>query len=106
MTRSRWFAVAAVPAVMWLAWRAAADRPTDAAPYVRVACQTWVKEQLKAPASAHFSGVTASRSDSGLWTVTGSVDSQNSFGAELRSSWHCLARHVGEVTSRVEVEVG
>jgi hypothetical protein len=51
-------------------------------------CQDWVKEKLKAPATAQF---TATQSTGGpaSWQVTGKVDSENSFGALMRSSWTC-----------------
>ena len=45
-----------------------------------------VKEQLKSPSSAKFSNVSASLSGN-TWTVTGSVDAQNSFGATIRNTF-------------------
>lgn len=58
------------------------------------ACEDWVRDQLKAPATAKFSGTTST--GSGPWTVTGSVDAENSFGANLRNTWTCEVRLDGD----------
>jgi hypothetical protein len=55
------------------------------------ACQDRVKDLLKSPATAKFSDVAAVPQGAGTWRVTGSVDSENSFGALLRSSFSCMA---------------
>lgn len=52
-------------------------------------CHTFVERQLKAPSSAEFSGDRVTHSGS-TWTVKGSVDAQNSFGAMLRKSYTCV----------------
>jgi len=57
----------------------------------QVACKSFVEDRLKSPSSADFSNVTHS-GDSPRWTVTGSVDAENSFGASLRSDWTCTVR--------------
>lgn len=49
-----------------------------------------IKERLKAPATAEFSDCTevnAKKQPDGTWGVAGYVDSQNSFGAMIRSQW-------------------
>jgi hypothetical protein len=51
-------------------------------------CETFVKDQLKAPATADFSGARVS-SDGTTWTVRGAVDAENSFGAKLRYAYVC-----------------
>ena len=56
-----------------------------------LACQTFVKDHLKAPATADFSNVRHSGS-SPTWTVTGAVDAENSFRATLRMDWTCKVR--------------
>lgn len=56
--------------------------------HAKVACRGMVQDKLKAPSTANFSGEGASGSGNS-WTVTGSVDSQNSFGAQIRSSYTC-----------------
>lgn len=55
------------------------------------ACKELVLGRLKAPATAEFSNLATS--GSGIrWTVTGSVDAENSFGAKLRMGWSCTVR--------------
>lgn len=60
-----------------------------------VQCQDWLKEQLKAPSTAKFSG-TVSTGGPTAWQVSGTVDAQNSFGAMLRSTWSCAIRLDGD----------
>ncbi len=60
-----------------------------------IACEDMLRDQLKAPDSADFTGTTAT--GSGPWTVTGQVDAQNSFGASLRSAWSCEVRLDGDM---------
>ena len=50
------------------------------------AAEKYVKNNLKSPTSARFSGESATLSGSS-WTVTGTVDAQNSFGATIRNSF-------------------
>ncbi|WP_437582746.1 hypothetical protein ACSAGD_10790 [Paramicrobacterium sp. CJ85] len=56
--------------------------PTEASMY----CEDAVRDQLKAPDTAEFD---TSATGSGTYTVTGTVDSENSFGAMLRSDFQC-----------------
>lgn len=55
------------------------------------ACEDWVKDQLKAPATADFGDEDVS-GGGGSWTVTGVVDAENGFGANIRTSWTCDVR--------------
>lgn len=59
-----------------------------------VVCQDFVKDQLKAPATAEFSDEEATLL-AGTWTVNGNVDAENSFGANLRQSYACVVKHTG-----------
>jgi len=68
------------------------EYPADEARY---ACHAWIREELKAPSTAKFSGGGAIGTD-GDWTITGAVDAENSFGATLRSTWTCNARVEGD----------
>jgi hypothetical protein len=57
-------------------------------------CKQFVRDQLKAPSGATWRNplgnqVTYSGSGSGPWTVTASVDAQNSFGAKIRMDYIC-----------------
>lgn len=67
-----------------------ASHPTDEDKQAesQVACEDVVKENLKSPSTASFSNETASGTD-GQYTVTGDVDSQNGFGATVRSHFTC-----------------
>ncbi|MFJ4902916.1 hypothetical protein [Streptomyces sp. NPDC088727] len=60
-----------------------------------VMCEKFVKERLKSPGTADFSGVsdtqikTISGSKPWRYLVTGYVDSQNGFGATVRNTYTC-----------------
>lgn len=58
-------------------------------------CQDAVRERLKAPSTAEFSGESYQAPQSHKRVVTGDVDAQNSYGAMLRSSWSCTLRRDG-----------
>lgn len=63
-------------------------------------CREWVKQRLKAPATAKFprEGREAGRligGDSTQWLARGVVDAQNSFGALIRNRYECEARVTG-----------
>jgi len=58
----------------------------------RLACQDFVRDMLKAPATADFSGplnTVVMRDGDDEYIVNGTVDAENSFGAKLRSTYHC-----------------
>ena len=67
--------------------------------YVALAlCQEVVRGQLKAPSSATFAKASESimiESSPGMWLVSSWVDSQNSFGAMLRTMWTCQIAYTG-----------
>ena len=52
-------------------------------------CEQLVSEQLKAPGSAKFVNVKVSPEGQKSLYITGDVDSENGFGALLRSSFEC-----------------
>jgi len=64
-------------------------------------CEARIERLLKAPSTAEFdSSATAS---GGVWTVTGTVDSENSFGAMLRSNFQCTVEiHTDTATTTVD----
>lgn len=90
--------------VAWLGTQDDNEPTRPDAGEARYQCEQWVKKRLKAPATAKFSDVQITGSDPS-WTVTGAVDSENGFGAMLRSSWTCNIRLDGE-TWRGGVGVG
>lgn len=60
-----------------------------------VACREFVGRALTSPATAQFSG-RESVSGSGPWTVRSTVDSENGFGALVRSRFVCRVSRSGE----------
>lgn len=60
------------------------------------ACRDFVKARLKSPGSANFSSETPTMDVSGSWTVTGIVDSENSFGASVRNGYRCSTSTTGD----------
>ena len=76
--------------------RQADDTDTDNGSMAYVQCQDYVKEYLKAPSTAKFSGITETevhwrKGNGHRYGVIGWVDSQNSFGAMLRTKYICKA---------------
>lgn len=57
-------------------------------------CEGFASTRLKSPSSADFN-LNATQSGTS-WTVTGTVDSQNSFGASLRSAVTCVIHFSGD----------
>lgn len=64
------------------------DDDGGSAVMARIACEDMVKDKLKSPGSAKFSGQSETGSGNS-WTASGSVDSQNGFGALMRSGYSC-----------------
>lgn len=57
-------------------------------------CKEFVKDRLKSPSSAEFD--TSHSGTEPVYTVTGTVDSQNGFGAMVRNSFTCTVSHSGD----------
>jgi hypothetical protein len=86
-------------AIGFIVWASSYDAPPETVdPFVEQfdaqrVCQDFVMDRLKAPSTAEFdtdvSGVGPE------YTVTGTVDSENSFGAMLRSQFTCTVRGDG-----------
>jgi hypothetical protein len=55
-------------------------------------CQTFVERRLKAPGTADFHDLDATGKEPNF-VVTGTVDSENSFGAKLRNAFECTVTH-------------
>lgn len=49
-------------------------------------CEATVEDPLKSPSTAEFD---SQASGYGTWSVTGTVDAENSFGAMVRSNYEC-----------------
>ncbi|WP_426319948.1 hypothetical protein [Microbacterium sp. E-13] len=71
------------------------DKPYDANnKYEAIAqCEARIKDMLKAPSTAEFHSDAAGN---GTWTVTGTVDAENGFGAMIRNDFECTVRISGD----------
>lgn len=76
--------VGVVLAAMWTSARSDSGNAGEAV----AQCEGFADQRLKSPASADYD-LGAVESD-GRWTVTGTVDSQNSFGAMIRNDVECV----------------
>jgi hypothetical protein len=52
-------------------------------------CQKLIEDNLKAPATAQFTGQKIRETGEYKYVVTGHVDSENGFGALVRSDYRC-----------------
>lgn len=68
-------------------------------------CEDEVRSQLKAPDTAEFSDTEAVKTKGSKYAVKGAVDSENSFGANLRAYWVCDAEHIRGNRYRVDATV-
>lgn len=62
----------------------------------QVMCQQFVTDRLKAPASAVYASgraVQRERLDGDRYRIRSYVDAQNSFGAQVRTSFDCTVRY-------------
>ena len=89
--------VVVIGLAFWLSNSGGGDANAGASDEVTQACENSVKIQLKAPATAQFSGESAYATDDAKtsWKVSGNVDAQNGFGALLRMSWTGEATYSG-----------
>ena len=97
-TTTRWaigIGILLVVCCGWAALKGPGHNSDDPGPDAERACKELVKDRLKSPGSAKFSGMDH-RGDVDEYTVTGSVDSQNSFGALIRSDFTCTVREQGD----------
>jgi hypothetical protein len=70
------------------------------------ACEEFVKGYLKAPATATFADVEASAiGDGHTWEVLGGVDSENSYGALVRSTFSCTTERSSSTDEWTPVDV-
>jgi hypothetical protein len=63
-----------------------------------VKCEGYVRDYLKAPSTAEFSGIGETQvvaQGNGKYVVIGWVDSQNSFGAKMRTKYGCTTTDAG-----------
>ena len=85
-----WLAIIGIPVAGVLGVIGATNGPglaSNTEGYAVVHCQEAVKKELKSPSTASFQETTAT--GDGTWAVTGSVDSENGFGATVRPNFTC-----------------
>lgn len=66
-----------------------------------IMCENWVKERLKSPSTAEFPSVWDGKLDkitkaNQRYYIVSYVDSQNSFGATVRTNWTCSTTQTSE----------
>lgn len=61
-----------------------------------VMCHEFVKKQLKAPATAKFPAADSIKKDGATYTVIAGVDSENGFGALIRTPFTCVIHADGD----------
>jgi hypothetical protein len=74
----------------------------------RTDCEGFVKKNLKAPSTAEFAprrDLQISGSGVGPWTVAGYVDSQNSFGAMIRSRFRCTIQYENTMVLLKDIQI-
>lgn len=67
----------------------------DASADAETMCQSFVRKQLKAPATAKFPKADSTKKDGATYTVAGGVDAENSFGALVRTPFTCVVHADG-----------
>ena len=95
-------AVAAVIVVVLIAALTASNEPGESD--ARSECESFVDARLKAPATADYNLVASQ--DGEQWTVTGTVDSENGFGAKIRSDVTCELHFEGDTAYLDDLAVG
>ena len=62
---------------------------------MKIIAKDEVKKELKAPSTAEFSNISATENN-GVWTITGYVDAENSFGAMIRNKFKVIIEDNGK----------
>lgn len=68
------------------------------------ACEGYVKDSLKSPSSAEFSGTTHERTSEYGFIMRGAVDSQNGFGSMIRNDYECTINQIGDKWFLINLE--
>jgi len=74
-------------------------------PYAATACEEFGRQRLKSPSTAQFQPsprVEPNYPSRGTYSVTGTVDAQNSYGAMLRAVYTCRVYQDGKGNWRLE----
>lgn len=84
------------------------ERQRSIAGDARYTAKEFVKRRLRAPSTASFSGLTetsVTKTKDGDYFVMGWVDSQNGFGAMIRSTWIVQMKDMGSKWQLVDVKI-
>jgi hypothetical protein len=81
------------------------DPEVDRSNAAIAACESSVRDELKAPTTAKFSDERYTDSDPS-WRVTGAVDAENGFGAMIRNRFECTLTRNGDSYATTAVNVG
>lgn len=84
----------------------AADPAAARKAVAEAACREHVLAQLKAPATAQIGITTAEQPGPDYYDLTGTVDSENGFGAMIRNTWGCRALVVDGRATKTVAKVG
>lgn len=76
------------------------NRSTNA----EVMCEQFIEQRLKAPATAEYPKPETSK-DGATYTVRGGVDSENGFGAKIRTAYTCVVRDNGDTWTLVDLQM-
>jgi len=68
------------------------EPPAIDALHAEVRAQEEISSRLVSPGSARFAPAITEERDKSTWSVTGQVDSQNRFGALLRTHYTCVMK--------------
>jgi hypothetical protein len=88
--------------------KAERQRDSDQEIEARAFAEHLVRQSLKAPSTAEFgpySSVKVVPMGGDSWTVSGYVDAQNGFGAQIRSQWSVLLQKEGDRWRELSVDV-
>ena len=78
----------------------------DESTSAEVMCEEFIEKRLKAPATADYTDPTTSK-DGATYTVAGAVDSENGFGAKIRTRYVCVVRSDGDdMWTLVDLDLG
>lgn len=76
----------------------------DSSGMAEYACEDFVEDRLKSPGTADFQNATVESAGSDTWLVTGTVDSENSFGATMRVDYECTVTGSGANWTLVDLQ--
>lgn len=95
--------LAVIAAVALLALFSSRDSGPDNEREAVAQCEGFADDRLKAPAGAEYELDATQVGDS--WTVIGTVDSENSFGSQVRSDVTCVLHFEGETAYLDDISI-